>query len=306
MEGSLISLKAKILSGSVESTCAIFVCPEDNFLAKTYVNGIANSRGMVKLAIDKLSESLESKNTFTGSADTLFVLYTDKVEGDVLDYEAARNTVIVCKSVSKEIAESEDVNVYVMPKLLEWQVVDYIMDVCKGLDGQSASKLYALTGGDIYNISSKLDKIKLFPAELQQNVLKELIEDGDFVDSIQLGIFDFIKALIKRDRDTVAFILSHLDFIDVEGTGVVTLLQRNVKNMIDIKFNPRATADSLGMKQNQFNAIRYNSNLFTHGQLIDLMKFLTGIDYDLKTGRLGISNSGLVSYVTAKFFDIVR
>ena len=61
---------------------------------------------------------------------------------------------------------------------------------------------------------------------------------------------------------------------------------KNIKNIINIQLDNKATAESLGMTTKQFNAIKYNIGYFNKQSLIEIFNIITDIDYKLKSGQL--------------------
>ena len=59
--------------------------------------------------------------------------------------------------------------------------------------------------------------------------------------------------------------------------------------------NPSATAQSLGISDKQFIAIKYRTNIFSNEQLLKIFNMLIKIDEQLKTGYLDEKN--LIDYM---------
>ena len=110
----------------------------------------------------------------------------------------------------------------------------------------------------------------------------------------------------------IKYILSDLENLDIEATGLVTIMIKQIKNLIDIQVNPKSTAASLGMNPKQFNAIKYNVGKFKNEQLINMFEFLTEIDFRLKNGELTLDetnegivrNNKLVDYITVNLLNL--
>ena len=82
-----------------------------------------------------------------------------------------------------------------------------------------------------------------------------------------------------------------MNYIDIEAMGLVTILKKNIRNIIDVQMNPSATYVSTGMSPKQFASVKYNVGKFSNEQLIDLYEFLLDIDLSLKSGELQFSNN---------------
>ena len=90
--------------------------------------------------------------------------------------------------------------------------------------------------------------------------------------------------------DLVKNILETLETMDVEPVGVLTILYKSFKNIIDIQMSSNPTPESLNMSQKQFNAIKYNLGKFTNAELVKIFETLTSIDKKLKSGNLPAEN----------------
>lgn len=139
----------------------------------------------------------------------------------------------------------------------------------------------------------KLLKLKLFQ---DTNSAFELfnIEDA-YSDLSNYNIFNFITAITKRDLNTIVDILKNINNIDIEPYGVLTLLLKQFRTIIDIQMNPKASAESLNMPPKQFYAIKMNCGRFDNNKLIDIYEKLTSIDLMLKSGEL--DNNKIIEYL---------
>lgn len=290
-------LKSKILTNTLDDSFLIFVYPDNLFTVAQYVDKICETKKLKVVYAEDLTDVPADANSLFGvEDDSLFVIYDDKVtlKGEVDKY---KNTIIICKEVTN--AKEYDKYIVKFPKLNEEQIKEYMTVLCPGVSVNDLNWLYDITGGDIYRIYNELNKIKLFPKTQQETIFNALRAEGNFRDLTTLNIFNFIKAFMKKDYNTIKDCLTLLDVIDIECTGVVTLLLNNIKNVIDIQTDENATPNKLGVTPKQFNAIKFYCGKYPSMNLIRLYKFLTGIDYRLKSGRLELTNDQLVSYIVA-------
>ena len=109
-------------------------------------------------------------------------------------------------------------------------------------------------------------------------------------------IFDLVNALVKRDKEA----LKKVNLSNVEPFGLLALLIKNFKQVIDIQLAKNATAESLGISGKQFWAIRnYSCGKYAREDLLYIYKFLTDIDLKIKTGKL--DTAIMVDYIISKF-----
>lgn len=152
-----------------------------------------------------------------------------------------------------------------------------------------------LIGTDAYRLDNEIDKITIFDEKDRMNMFLSLNQDGCYNDLNNFNIFNFISAIVKRDYTNVIGILKIRDTIDLEPMGLITLLTRQFKNIIDIQLGNNPTPDKLGLQPKQFNAIKYSCGKFSSDRLIYIYDLLTGIDYRLKSGLL--DNDKIIDYV---------
>ena len=160
---------------------------------------------------------------------------------------------------------------------------------------------------EYYLSDTNLSKDTFFHQKISSDV-------NGYVDLNPLTIFNFTNALLKKDYNSLKSILSDLENIDVEATGVVTIMIKNLKNIIDVQINPKNTASSLGLTPKQFAAVKYNVGKFRNDQLINMFEFLTEVDYRLKNGELTLDetndmltrNNKLVDYITVNLLNLCR
>ena len=95
--------------------------------------------------------------------------------------------------------------------------------------------------------------------------------------------------------NTIVDILKNINNIDIEPYGVLTLLLKQFRTIIDIQMNPKASAESLNMPPKQFYAIKMNCGRFDNNKLIDIYEKLTSIDLMLKSGEL--DNNKIIEYL---------
>lgn len=293
-------LKNKILNKVVDDSLLICIYKDTTFVISQYIKQIAKDKKLSINYVDFLENIDLDSNNFFGVDTNLYVLNTDKVtcSDDLLKY---KNTIIVCKDVVG--GEQYKDNIVVFDKLTEDQVLEYMQVLCPEITDNYLGWLYDICGGDIYRIDKELQKLKLFPG-MQMSMFETIRNEGGYSDLNQMTIYSCINAFINKDIRTINEILLNLDVIDVEGTGLVTLLLRNIKNIIDIQTNSKATPESTHMKDKQFYVVKKQVGKFTNKQLVNMFEFLTGIDYRLKSGLLELTNNEFVGYILTNMMEI--
>jgi len=309
----LSELKNNILNNTLSNNLLIFTWKENNFLTSQYIHEIAKVRGQSIQFVDSFEELMgisSNENVFgedfgEGVLKVLSVDVFDELANDSM--VNIENSIIVCKEIAKEVKHSYEnyPNLIVeFPKIESWQVKDYIRVNCKGLSKESIETLYSITNGDIFRIDSESGKISCFPIGKQDELFRKMLSSGAYSDLVQLNVFNLVNAVIKRDMTLVSDALRNINNIDIDAIGLSTILHNNIKNIIDIQMNSKATAEELGMSEKQFIVIKkYNCGKFSDGQLRKLLLFLDEIDFKLKSGKLDISNKDKVEYIVCKMLE---
>lgn len=309
----LSELKSNLLNNTLGDSLLIFIWSENTYLVNQYVKEIAKRKNQSIHYVDTYSELVNmhsNENVFGDELeeDTLNVLSVDvfdEMANEVMT--TIKNTIIICNKIAKEVIHTyesyKESLIVEFPKLEPWQIKDYMKVVCSGLSSESIDKLYEITSGNIFRIDNELNKISCFSPLEQNSLFLNMLKSGAYSDLTQLTIFNFTNALVKRDFLTIGDSLRNIKNMDVDAIGLSTILHKNIKNIIDIQMNNKATPDSLGMSVKQFKAIEYNCGKISNDQLIRLLKFFDEIDFKLKSGGLDMNNDAKIDYIVCKVLE---
>ena len=296
-------LKNKIIDKTLGDSLLVLSYKDNDFVTTQYVNQICKDKRLTKIYIDSLDDiSVDANEFFEASTDVMYILKVDKfVCTENLD--RYKNVIVICKEVvNKDLYP----NVISISQLNKDNIIEYMQVMCPGISEEKLNWLYEVSGGDIYRLEKEMRKLEIFPERAQDSVFLSLIENGGYIDLNTSTIYTLVNAIINKDINTIKNITSRLDVIDIEGTGLVTILIKNIKNIIDVQTNMKATAESLGMSQKQFYAVSKHRGKFTVNQLADMFEFLTDIDYRLKSGMLEMTNDQMVNYVITNVIGSIK
>ena len=289
----LEDLKSKLLNENIHISFLVFECEESYFIPKQYITYYAEKNNLNISYIESVQEISNNTNIF-GNDNYLYILIQDKYELEKINYDTVDNCIVICKT-SKDIDKKFICKV---PKLQKWQVLEYERQVCSGLSTIIYERLYNITQGNINRIDLELAKIKIFPQEIRENIYQSISQSGGYSDLSTTTVFNYTNAIMHKDLTTLIAIQKELQSIDVEGVGILVILNKNIKQLIDVQMSKNSSPEALGMQKNQYYAIKYNCGVFTNTQLIKMFKFLTSLDDKLKSGNLQLSSSQLVAYIT--------
>ena len=280
----------------------IFKWLDNPFLAFQYVHKLAEVKNLPLEYVNSFEDIYTNDvDVFDlkESANTLKVYSCQKFEcPQEVDLTAMKDVVILCNELTFDYD-----NAYEFPRLEEWQILAYMKSQCPGLNDSEIKWLFDITASlgknneNIYRIDNEMKKLKCFDVSQQEQVFRELSDVGGYGDLSPLTIFNFTNAILKKDKSTIIDVLQDIDSIDVEGTGLITILHKNFKQLIDVQLGKNPTPESLGMSIKQFKAISYNCGKYSAESLIKVFEFITGLDYKLKSGLLDVSNQRLIDYI---------
>lgn len=205
-----------------------------------------------------------------------------------------------CKAISKEITNEFAKYIVKIPKLEAWQIKDYVYTICEGVKQPELDYLLQVYNRNIYRIDNEIAKLSPFQNKGQ---IYSKIKSQLFTEVSEYGIFDLVNSIVRYDIIKLTGILKNIDSIDVDVFGFLTLLKNNFKSVIDIQLSRTATAQSLGMSDKQFWAIRkYSCGIYTRTQLLEIYTFLTACDYYIKSGY--VSTDIMLDYIIVKIMSV--
>lgn len=291
----LSKLKNKLLVGEKISLPLIFIESNNDYLVSQYISQIAKNNLLEQREISAVNEMIDIESGMFKETEYLYIYHYNNNK-DQLNFDELKNYNIIILS-EKEISECS-IDAIIFNKLENWQIEDYINVLIPGLNKQETKWLCEITQYDLNRLENEAGKINIFDKKDQAKIFELINDDNGYCDLNELGIFNLSNAIIKHDIVGIKKVLDNIDYIDVEGTGLVTILLKNFLNVINMQLNNRATPENCKMSEKQFRYYQYYlCNKYSNEKLINNYKFLTSIDYRLKSGLLDMSNQQLVYYV---------
>lgn len=285
-------LKFKIENKSIDNKPIVFRISDSSFIAKQYIEEISH---LTNLEISYVDEIDYGFNLFDIPSNIIQVYVCDTltIKKQLLN---KNYTYIICKKITN--GENYQDIVVDVPKLEQWQIIDYAQSRCEGIDKSQIIELVNNCSYNIYRLENELSKLYIFDKNKQQSIFNMMLDDNAFVDISKYKIFDFSNAIVKRDFKTVAAVFEKISSIDIEPIGLLTILVNQFRNIISIQLANNPTPESTGLKPNQFYAIRHSCGLYTKEQLVNIYMFLTDIDRQIKTGDMPMNY--LIDYLVIK------
>ena len=296
---TLAELKQAIMTEAVPHDLIIFVNQDSNFLVDQYIQAICDSNNLIKKEIQSLDEEQTALGLVLDYSDTLKVLRVEVFDTILDDYSNLTDTVIICNKIEKKIAEKVKDYTVTIPKILEWQVKDYMKVLAPAISKDDIDWLYAASAGDIYKITNELDKITLFPSIDQKSILEAIrFEPGSHL--YVSNTFEIVDAILDNNKQALLDFLMHLKSTDIKFYGVLNNLLPKVKQILLVVYHNRKalTYIEAGCKsEKQFYAIQNKYRGVSQKRLQYLIHFLSELDLKLKSGLLDLSESEKLEYL---------
>lgn len=277
-------LKQSIEDKTIDNTFKLFLCSDQSsyIIAEQYYNYIANIFNLSIKNIESINDIPD--NSFVED-NNLYILKVD--EWNIKD--SYNNCIVICN-------KTKDNRAIKLPKLEDWQVVDYCASKVKGINIDSLTNLIKCYNGNYYKFINDINKLSIFNENVQYVLLQQFITDGLIDNYHCYKIWDLSTAIIKKDLVAIKSILEEIETIDVEPLGLAKILYTNFKNIVSIQTNNNITASDLGISDKQFYVIKkFNCGYYSNNSLIKILKLLTNIEYLFKYDELPINN--LIDYI---------
>ena len=306
-------LKNKIENNTLDDAILIFKYNKVDFefLCEHYVNEIAKVKKLEKIYISSLDELVGNTNSgddfFTAEnikAPYLYIYKTDTLLS-LGEYYDVKNLIIICGKVSKDIK----IDYIDFPAVQNWQIEDFVKMRAPGLNDDMVKWLCNICKYDFYRLDNELKKIEIFDKKLQPIIFNQMSDEGVFSDLNTLNIMSLTNAIMQKDLFTINTILSDLKNIDIEATGLCTLLLRQFKCNIEVEGN-RAWNPDLLCTEKQFNYLKRNHAKYSTIQMYNIYEFLTTLDMRLKSGELQFkadnrpNNNSFADYIVANVLTL--
>lgn len=296
----LQTFKANILNGQAPTQLVVLLCAENFFIADQYINTLCAKTGKEKKIVNSIFEQESALSLVFDYTETINVLKTETFSEIAEDYSIFENTIIVCNKIEKKLESVLADYIIKIPVLKDWQVLDYIKQVCPELDDLEAKWLYNAAGKNIYKIESELDKVLLFHPKERKKALTCMRFSKDS-DLFNLSIFELCDAIIYNRKDILVEYLRHRMVVNFELLSLVGVLLPKIRNLILVKFAGK-TAAEIGISDGQYYYLTKDPYLPLE-RLQGLLQIVSNIDLQLKSGLLDISKDAQIDYVISKLCE---
>lgn len=297
------AFKNKIETNTLDIHFIIFKCDKVNrFLPHQYAVAFCNANGANVVHVES-PDDFPRRTLFgdylTSSDLTIYTIGKLDQELPVEQEEIATNYVwVICDKIDNKIKQIYNDHIIELPKIEPWQILDFITSACPGLTESEQNELMNYYGNDLFRLSNEIDKLRIVGDKSYQRIKNQL-----FVDVSNYNVFDITNAIIRRDKQKLSDVYNDIENIDVDPFGFITLLINNFRRVIDIQLSRNPTAESVGVSDKQFWAIKkYSCGYYSKDELVTIFELLNSIDYKIKSGELNTAT--VIDYVICKIFSL--
>ena len=251
----------------------------DIFLVDHYITTIANQKKLCIRYIDSLEYIINDfEDIFNNS-----ILNSELLVYKCDDFKCSDKSIIREKNliiVTSKITDTDTANllsdsIIKAPKVQPKHIDEYVELQTPYLKPAQRKWLIDACNNNMYRIQEEIDKLKLFPEKRHPQLFDEFMLDGIFSDLSTDTILSFIEAIMIKDKSTIARILENIKYIDIEPLGVITLLYRNIRLILNVQFNKNITAEDLNIKPGYLYMLKKKCGYYSRDQLVNAFNIIT-------------------------------
>ena len=293
----LQDIKKAIIDKTIEDNFLVFLCEESYFIADQYAEAIATIKNFNLQYINSLTELESATSLVTEESEILYVFKTETFEEVRPDYSKFDNVIVICKKIDKKLDKVIKDYVIRVPKLEEWQVIAYMQALCPGLSDQDYALFYKAAGKNIYKVENELSKVALFDKVKQKEIFMSLLFD-DGSDMYSIDSFELSNKIIENNKARVYEILTRRKYLNIDPFPLIGSLLKTYKQIVLVNHKSEiANFAEIGMSPAQVSTYKRIYTGFSIDYLMNAIKFLSGLDYKLKSGLLDMTKDQLLDYI---------
>lgn len=303
----LHELKKQIALGVMPTDFIIFVNAKDSmFLTDQYMKAII----ALASGVNKVSSIYEPQQSsllaLTAEENVLNILYTDTFAERAEDYSQFENTIVVCDQIEKSIEPAVADFVVQMPKLQEWQILDYVKTFCKGIADEDLLWLIRASEFNIDRVLNELDKVQRFNSDEQKQIFASICTDKNN-GFYKADLFKIVNAIVDGDLVTLYNFLMYGGADLLEPVVLANRAFSNLKAILLVTQNPSVSAENLGVSAKQKHTLSRQYTSLNLEAAKQKMRFLSEFDLALKTSKLDMTKHEMLSYLISNTaFKITR
>lgn len=295
----LLELKTKIKTNSLSDDFLIFVCKENFFIAKQYVEAISkNANKQINIINSIYDANITSLSKLLGNNSNINLLFTDTFEEKAIDYSVFKDVIVICEKIDKNLVPLLSDFIVEVNKLEDWQVKAYMKSICSVLDDEEINWLYKASYGDIYKIKNEIDKINLFYKQDQKDIINFLRFDKS-TDLKEPNLKEHYSVLdfFTKNSFNLHKLFYTKEIYNYDPINLCNMLLKLFKNILLVTKTNLVSYDAIEISPQQYNHYRNEYSRYSLQKLLDNITFLSNIDLRLKKSELDLSKDKLIDYI---------
>ena len=282
----LEDIKNQIESKNITNTFLIFRC-DNTFIPRQYSENISS---ILNLPIEYIEDilSIDSNNDIfnVNSNNSLRIFNTEIFDNRNDSLLNKSNLIVICNKIEENTQQIYNNYIIEVGNIPFWCVKDYTYSKLKGIEPTLLDWLIDNCNCNIDRIQMEIDKLSLFDKKEKVSIFKCMLAENAFEDITNKTIFDYTNAIVNRNKSKLNDIYEDINNMDVEPLGVVTILYKNFMNLIKVRLTNNPTPENTGLNSKQIYAINKLPRIWSKDELINIIKFIDGIDYKIKSGDM--------------------
>lgn len=287
---NILELKDGIQQNSI-SGFFIFEYSDSSFLPWQYARKIAENKHQIPQIIEDISSlGKKSEDIFNNeeTRDFLFVYETDTFDTDSTTLSSENSLIVICKKVAKTSEITYRNSIVKFPKVEPWQIEDFVASTLAGVSIETAKRLASACKSNLFRLDLEMQKIMLLDEKDRNSFCEKILSDGTLSDVAGFEIFSLTNAVTKKDFRNVYESYNQMKICGAEPFAIMIFLCNSFRNIVKVQLAQSPTAESLGMSDGQFKAVKYSCGRYSRDQLMEIYKMLTSLDGRIKKGEFPV------------------
>ena len=154
------------------------------------------------------------------------------------------------------------------------------------LNNDNLKWLIYACGFDYSRCLLEISKLKLFEdSDVDMNILfNQFRQEGAFHAEIGDIIFQFVDAVLGRKKASAWKLYELLKLKGESNIKIISLLYTNFKALLSVQFCKDPTVENTGLTPYQININKSRRGIYKDYELLNIMKLLSKVDFNIKNG----------------------
>lgn len=284
----LWELKDRISNNNIPNFL-IFTGPELG-LMDIYINQIAKVLQTSPKRVDNVAGAISSSKIFSLTSGNKYsivrgdkaLLTSDKLQEKVKtikDY-----LIVIYDSIDKRSKLYKDFEDSIVTfSYMDEKTLISLLSRKIQLSQDNLKWLVAACGHDYARCLLEINKLNLFDED-KNELFDTFRKDGVIHSEIGDVIFQFVDAVMTRKKASSWKLYELLKLKGESNIKIISLLYTNFKALLSVQFCKEPTVENTGLTPYQITINKNRRGIYKDYELLDIMKLLSKVDYNIKNG----------------------